>query len=154
MLSTFALTSAKPMNRSKPAANFLLQRKCDCNAVTASMSGICEECDARRLQTKLTVGEPDDVYEQEADRVAQTIFQSSRPAANAKPPAISPIVQRSGEQGTRSGHSAPPSVDMMLSSTGQPLDAATRSFFEPRFGHDFSQVRVHTDAKAAGQPVR
>ena len=25
-----------------------------------------------------------------------------------------------------------------------PLDAATRSFMEPRFGHDFSGVRVHT----------
>lgn len=31
---------------------------------------------------------------------------------------------------------------------GQPLDPATRAFFEPRFGHDFSHVRVHTDAKA------
>jgi hypothetical protein len=137
------------MTRSKPAANFLLQRKCDCGAATASTSGICAECDARRLQTKLTVGEPDDVYEQEADRVAQTIFQSPRPAANAKPPAISPIVQRSGEQGARSGCGVPPSVDAVLSSSGQPLDVATRSFFEPRFRHDFSLVRVHTDTKAA-----
>ena len=32
---------------------------------------------------------------------------------------------------------------------GQPLDARTRGFFENRFGHDFSQVRLHTDAKAA-----
>lgn len=32
---------------------------------------------------------------------------------------------------------------------GQALDAATRSFMEPRFGHDFSQVRVHTDQRAA-----
>jgi hypothetical protein len=37
----------------------------------------------------------------------------------------------------------------VLRSTGQPLDAATRTFMEPRFGHDFSRVRVHTDAKAA-----
>ena len=40
-------------------------------------------------------------------------------------------------------------VHEVLRSTGRPLDAATRAFFEPRFGHDFSQVRVHTDAKAA-----
>ena len=40
-------------------------------------------------------------------------------------------------------------VDKVLSSPGQPLDAATRSFFEPRFGHDFGQVRIHTDTKAA-----
>jgi len=43
---------------------------------------------------------------------------------------------------------APPIVHEVLSSPGQPLDAQTRSFFEPRFGHDFSKVRVHTDHKA------
>ena len=32
---------------------------------------------------------------------------------------------------------------------GAPLDTASRSYFEPRFGHDFSRVRVHTDAPAA-----
>jgi outer membrane protein OmpA-like peptidoglycan-associated protein len=36
-----------------------------------------------------------------------------------------------------------------LRSPGQRLDAATRAFFEPFFGHDFSQVRVHTDTRAA-----
>jgi hypothetical protein len=36
-----------------------------------------------------------------------------------------------------------------LRSPGQPLDTATRQFFEPRFGRDFSQVRVHTNARAA-----
>jgi hypothetical protein len=34
-------------------------------------------------------------------------------------------------------------------SAGRPLDQATRALAEPRFGHDFSQVRVHTDAPAA-----
>jgi hypothetical protein len=43
-----------------------------------------------------------------------------------------------------------PTVQEALRSPGQPLDAATRAFMEPWFGHDFSQVRVHTDAKAAG----
>ncbi len=32
---------------------------------------------------------------------------------------------------------------------GSPLPATTRAFFEPRFGADFSQVRVHTDSRAA-----
>lgn len=44
---------------------------------------------------------------------------------------------------------APPIVHEVLRSPGQPLDSATRAFMEPRFGHDFSQVRVHTDARAA-----
>jgi hypothetical protein len=43
----------------------------------------------------------------------------------------------------------PPIVHEVLRSPGQPLDAATRAFFEPRFGQDFSRVRVHTDAHAA-----
>jgi hypothetical protein len=44
---------------------------------------------------------------------------------------------------------APPIVRAALASPGQPLDPATRAFVEPRFGHDFGQVRVHTDATAA-----
>lgn len=48
------------------------------------------------------------------------------------------------------GHSeVPPSVSAVLNSPGQPMDASTRSFMESHFGHDFSQVRLHTDAKAA-----
>jgi len=43
----------------------------------------------------------------------------------------------------------PPVVHEVLRSPGQPLGAMTRAFMEPRFGHDFSSVRVHTDAKAA-----
>jgi outer membrane protein OmpA-like peptidoglycan-associated protein len=43
----------------------------------------------------------------------------------------------------------PSIVHEVLRSPGQPLDVETRAFMEPRFGHDFSQVRVHTDAQAA-----
>lgn len=43
----------------------------------------------------------------------------------------------------------PSSVHETLRSPGQPLDVATRSFMEPRFGRDFSHVRVHTDSHAA-----
>ena len=32
---------------------------------------------------------------------------------------------------------------------GRPLSVATRAFFEPRFGHDFSQVRIHAGERAA-----
>lgn len=50
------------------------------------------------------------------------------------------------------GHSEwseiPAIVHDVLGTPGQPLDAGTRAFFEPRFGQDFSSVRVHTDAKA------
>lgn len=55
------------------------------------------------------------------------------------------------DSGLRAQHSdaVPPIVHEVLRSPGQPLDLATRDFFEPRFGHDLSQVCVHTDAKAA-----
>lgn len=43
----------------------------------------------------------------------------------------------------------PSIVHEVLRSPGQPLSATTRAFFEPRFGYDFSGVRVHTDARAA-----
>src|SRR5690349_1693021 len=37
----------------------------------------------------------------------------------------------------------------VLESPGRPLDADSRAYFEPRFGHDFGHVRVHDDAPAA-----
>jgi hypothetical protein len=43
---------------------------------------------------------------------------------------------------------APPIVQAALRSPGRPLDSATRAYFEPRFGHDLSRVRVHADAPA------
>ena len=43
----------------------------------------------------------------------------------------------------------PPIVHKVLNAPGQTLEAETRALVEPRFGYDFSQVRVRTDAKAA-----
>lgn len=43
----------------------------------------------------------------------------------------------------------PAIVHEVLRSSGQPLDAATRAFMEPRFGYNFGQVRVHNDSRAA-----
>lgn len=42
----------------------------------------------------------------------------------------------------------PPIVQEVLRSPGQPLDPAVRAFLEPRFAHDFSQVRIHRDEAA------
>lgn len=44
---------------------------------------------------------------------------------------------------------APPIVHDTLAAEGQPLDPDTRAFMEPRFGHEFGHVRVHTDSRAA-----
>jgi hypothetical protein len=59
-----------------------------------------------------------------------------------------PLLQRSSLD--RASVSAiPPIVHDVLRSPGQPLDATTRAFYEPRFGQDFSRVRVHTNSLAA-----
>jgi Domain of unknown function (DUF4157) len=42
----------------------------------------------------------------------------------------------------------PQVVRETLRSPGQPLYTATRAFAEPRFGYDFSGVRVHTGTTA------
>ena len=54
-----------------------------------------------------------------------------------------------GSCGSCGGDTAPPSVQRVLSTSGQPLEAETRARMESRFGHDFSQVRLHTDSAAA-----
>jgi hypothetical protein len=119
------------------------------------------------LQAKLTVNEPGDQYEQEADRVAEQVMRM---------PDTAPLLQRKCGCGgsTASGEScsecashsrqlqrgatpetssspatAPSIVHEVLHAPGQPLDQSTRAFFESRMGHDFGGVRVHTDAKAA-----
>lgn len=43
----------------------------------------------------------------------------------------------------------PSLVHEVLRAPGRPLEPSMRSFFEPRFGHDFSRVRLHTDSRAA-----
>jgi hypothetical protein len=53
------------------------------------------------------------------------------------------------ERENENGMAVPPIVDEVLRSPGRPLDAETRAFMEPRFGYDFSQVRVHSDTKAS-----
>src|SRR5690242_4743878 len=46
-------------------------------------------------------------------------------------------------------YEVPPIVHEVLHSPARQLDTNTRAFMEPRFGYDFSGVRVHTNAKAA-----
>ncbi len=58
------------------------------------------------------------------------------------------MLQRQATNGAEP-RSVPPIVHEVLRSPGQALDRSTRGFLEPRFGRDFSQVRVHTDARAS-----
>jgi hypothetical protein len=171
------------------------------------------------IQTKLTIGQPGDKYEQEADSVADRVMAMSEPAQvqreelgeeeeelQMKPLAgmISPLVQREElpeeeeelqmkpddraiqredlpeeeeelqmksldnsiqrealpeeeeelqmkESPTPNSQLPTSSLEDRLSSSkggGSPLSDDVRSFMEPRFGADFSGVRVHTGSDA------
>jgi hypothetical protein len=63
--------------------------------------------------------------------------------------AAPPLVQRRVSKGGEAPTEAPPIVDEVLRSPGEPLDVATRTNMESRIGHDFSRVRIHSDAAAA-----
>ena len=108
------------------------------------------------LWRKLRIGAINDLVEDEADRVAALVMQSAfqTPAAGSiaagqggihpSPPSVAGSSVTSTTMTT-----APPIVRHVLTQPGAPLDASTRSFVEPRFGYDFSHVRVHTDSDAA-----
>jgi outer membrane protein OmpA-like peptidoglycan-associated protein len=153
------------MKGRSPAANpvqgGVLQRKCACGNVSGA-AGTCAECQQKQalpLQTKLKINEPGDRYEQEADRIADQVMRMPEPSIQRQ---MEPeeekegMVQRKaiGERVApldtkQESFEVPPIVYEVLNSPGYPLDFGTRVFMESRFGHDFSQVRVHTDAKAA-----
>jgi peptidoglycan hydrolase-like protein with peptidoglycan-binding domain len=162
-----------------------------------------------QVQAKLTVGEPNDQYEQEADRVADQVMGMPTPgsqpsvqrqdaseeeeAVNLKPLAgtITPLIQRQDateeeetdeavnlkadtsivqrqdateEEETEDAVNLKPlqckgnssaeagsDLEAQLGQSqggGSPLSEDVRGFMEPRFGNDFSGVRIHTDSNA------
>lgn len=128
------------------------------------------------LQAKLRVSHPGDKYEQEADRVAEQVMRMPQASESgiASGRRQSGIIQQkhpgcTGKPGSQhlkedeeiklqakevTGHTPgiKPETEAHINevrSGGQPLSESVRAFYEPRFGHDFSQVRVHADVKAA-----
>jgi hypothetical protein len=124
----------------------------------------------------LRISEPNDVFEQEADDVANEVMAEHRgmmPSPLSRVTMGIPLQRKcacGGSAGTEDKYDehkrrelalqrnpagasesarVPPIVYEVLRSQGQPLDKETRAFFEPRFARDFSRVRVHTDAGAA-----
>jgi hypothetical protein len=111
------------------------------------------------LQRKLMIGATNDPLEHEADRVADRAVRmpASAIAVTAAPAQVSRQCASCAEEdklqkkpaASQGGGDAPPIVHEVLRSPGEPLDAGTRADMEPRFGHDFGQVRIHRDAAAA-----
>jgi len=112
------------------------------------------------LQPKLLVNLPGDQYEQDAERVSEQVMSASEPqvrrictcggsCADCQTKSEAAGLQMKSISVAPTAAEAPSSVHEVLRSPGQPLDSTTRSFMEPRFGHDFSDVRVHTGSAAA-----
>ena len=96
---------------------------------------------AGTVQAKPAISRPGDCWEQEADRIADDVMRSPEPAvtlsASVPQQMTSPAIAHSpGRTGT-----------------GQPLPQAELDYFQPRLGHDFSQVRIHDDSRA-GESAR
>ena len=107
------------------------------------------------LQRKLAINPPDDAYEREADRAAEAVTNTTTPQVQRACDCGGTCDECSRVQTMHTGSdhaheaTAPPVVDEVLHSPGEPLEPNTRAFMEDRFSHDFSDVRVHSDAKAA-----
>ena len=125
------------------------------------------------IQSKLSINSPNDQYEKEADTVADRVMRMETPFIQKKqdnnlffmhaPISITPVqrkcdhceeeekkVQRkemNGDETTAENNLE--NYVGRLSGSGKPLPNVVRNFYEPRFGYDFSNVKVHTDSVAA-----
>lgn len=98
------------------------------------------------MKSKLPVKAAGDASEREADGVASKLVPMTAPARHQRS-------ESENEKGRAAGpaHEASKHIDIEDPGTrrsGAPLSGALRSYFEPRFHHDFSQIRVHTDSEA------
>ncbi|MEJ2567719.1 MAG: DUF4157 domain-containing protein, partial [candidate division WOR-3 bacterium] len=150
--------------------------------------------DAGKIQPKLTIGQPGDKYELEADRMAEQVMRmpdSACPSCveegmiqrqpvdeeerkkeeelvQTKPISdqTTPLVRRQVEDTEKKkreeemfqakedsgGLDATADIDSGIDNIkgkGEPLPESTRNYFEPRFGADFGEVRIHTGSEAA-----
>ncbi|NJM23483.1 MAG: DUF4157 domain-containing protein [Richelia sp. SM1_7_0] len=144
----------------------------------------CSECKSEEkheqenvpVQTKLTVGQPGDKYEQEADNMAAQVMAMSDSAIQHRKEEDTELVQPSGlvksitkqvqrqiqnkdKIQTKAGLQRSANGNLQASLTlesslansqgsGSQFPDSVRAFMEPRFGADFSAVRVHTDSNA------
>ena len=125
---------------------------------------------AGAIQAKLSISQPNDPDEQEADRVADQVMRMAEPGPISSAPGVihrkcAPCeagettcpkceeeekVRRKEkpDHAPQVGRTAHAQISA-LRGGGQPLPTSVRAFFEPRFDADFSQVRLHTNSAAA-----
>ena len=162
---TFARAMADPAGKtSMPAAT---------GRAIARQAAVGSQATLRHIQRKAAVGAVNDPLEHEADAVADHIVRSDAPIdiAQSAPPVISRKCGRCGSETSafsgkcddceaeektirRKADNGAPAIDPgdaagAIEAGGIPLSIAARAYFEPRFGRDFSGVRIHTHERAA-----
>ena len=151
-------------NLARPADILALQRLVGNGTITRLLG---RAAPAVPIQAKLTVGPVADRFEQEADRVAEQVTANAQPAGAGQrtqrhtggeetvqeKPLVNAIAPLAAVQGKADGDLvATPGLESRLASaqgSGSPLPDQVRATMEPRFGADFSGVRLHTDGEAA-----
>jgi Domain of unknown function (DUF4157) len=116
------------------------------------------------FQAKLSINQPNDAYEVEADAMADKVMRMEMPSngLQLKPLPISSVQRKCAhcekekkmQRKEMNGSETTADVGLEsyvggLHSGGQALSAEARNFYEPRFGYDFSNVKLHTDSVAA-----
>jgi hypothetical protein len=114
------------------------------------------------FQAKLTVGPTDDLYEKEADAVAEKVMRKEESNVVQSKPEISSIQracagcqQREQEEVQRrpsaSTHGDAPALvsNVVGSGNGSKMSDTTRAYMENKFGYDFGSVRIHDNMVAA-----
>jgi hypothetical protein len=105
-----------------------------------------------QLQAKLAVSQPGDAAEREAERVADEVLapRATESENGEDSDTETPELRRSAGSSAGSGSVSSGREGQIRSALtgGQSLPASTQSFFEERFGQDFSDVRVHTGPRA------
>ncbi len=105
----------------------------------------------KNIQAASFISSPEDASEREADRVADAV---TAPRAASSPPVGRSIMRALRKDG---GGEGPPvaaandNVEAKIKAAavgGKPLSKKTRTLLEPRFGADFSEVRIHDDDQA------
>lgn len=128
-----------------------LQRQAEGPALASSAAPSHRGVDFSRTAVlpDLAIGPAGDSYELEADRMAEAVMRTP-PAGRMQ--RYSDSSDQATLQAQGSSPAAPSAqclVGEVLRGPGQPMDPAARTFMESRFGHDFSHVKIHADARAA-----
>ncbi len=117
------------------------------------------------IQAKLSVGEPNDKYEKQADAIADKVMtmpeqnfvqrkcahceEEEKKQVQRKPLSenITPFIQTKSNSSAEVSNSLSNKISSSQG-TGSNMDSNTQSFMSSRFGNDFNSVKIHTDGEA------